>query len=381
MAVEGSPNANPGDDRLYFALPPVLEGKVAVLAQSSYLRLALSPEIMRGQWAARSLDPAALAGEIAASRDEDVLCIESNYLQSGDARKLVWRYLTNGRGVVLFLNRITPAIKACLRDLGFEGEPVEESRPSRFQFVIFNHPIFHPFLSPDYGNLTEVKIDKYVRLTARDALPLVFSDQGAALLFQGTRFPGKLFVATFGMDREHTSWPIHQTFIPFLDLTLQAARAEDTCPTFFEPGEVAVFPVRNAPDPQSPTLNPQPTEVVLRAGSKEIDRSSVKNGSAQLHIPSQPGLYSVTYGEDQTVRRVFSVNPSPKESELVYLDAPEAMKTWRLPPSVPNAQPASPASLSLAAILRQRVWWWMLLGALLALFLEIAMADSRRQNA
>ena len=375
MTIEGSPNANAGDDRLYFSLPPVVEGRVAVLAQSSYLRLALSPEVMRGQWAARLLDPAKLAAEIEANRDEEVLCLESNYLQSGDARKLVSRYLSNGRGVVLLLNRITPTIKACLRELGFEGEAVEESRPSRLQFVVSNHPIFHPFLSSDYGNLMEVKINKYVRLTAKDALPLMFCDQGAALLFQGTRFPGKLFVATFGMDREHTSWPVHQTFIPFLDLALQSARAEDKCPSFFEPSEVAVFPL-----PPGHETN----QVTLRAGDKEIARGVVRNGTAQLHMPGLPGLYSVTYGEDEKVQKVFSVNPSPKESELVYLDGAEAMKTWRLGTGAEAAKAAaaSPAGrLSLAAILRQNVWWWMLLVAVLALFLESALAGSRRQNA
>lgn len=374
LAIEGSPNANPGDDRLYFSLPPVLEGRVAVLAQSPYLRLALSPEVMRGQWAARFLDPAALAEEVASNHDEEVLCIESNYLQSGDARKLLFRYLTNGRGVFLLLNRLTPSIKATLRELGFEGEPVEESKPTRFQFVISNHAIFHPFLSPDYGNLLDVKINKYIRLTAKDALPLLFCDQGAALFFQGTRFPGKLFVSTFGMDREHTSWPVHQTFIPFLDLTLQAARAEDPFPSTFEPGEVAVFPLPPGTEAR---------EVVLHSGDKEVLHSPVKNGRAQLRMPGLPGLYAVTYDEGQKVEKIVSINPSPKESELVYADAPEAMKTWRVVSGAEAAKAAASAAtvrLSLAAILRQQLWWWMLLGALFALFLEIALADARRQH-
>ena len=95
---------------------------MALLAQSPYLRLALSPEIMRGQWATRVLEPTKLAAELAANQDADVLCLESNYLQSGDARKLLWRYLTNGRGVVLLVNRVTPSIVGCLRELGFEAE-------------------------------------------------------------------------------------------------------------------------------------------------------------------------------------------------------------------------------------------------------------------
>jgi len=71
VAVEGAPTR----------LPPIItpifpgagrRGKVALLAQSPYLRLALSPEIMRGQWATRLLEPAALSAELAA--DQTRMC-------------------------------------------------------------------------------------------------------------------------------------------------------------------------------------------------------------------------------------------------------------------------------------------------------------------
>jgi hypothetical protein len=166
VTAEGAPDALPADNKLFFSLAPVVEGKVALLAQSPFLRLALSPEIMRGQWATRLLEPVKLDEELAANQDADVFCLESNYLQSADARKLLWRYLTNGRGVVLLVNRVTPAISGFLRELGFEveGTVKAKDRPERFQFVFSNHPVFHPFLSPEYGNLMEVKVSEYVRL-------------------------------------------------------------------------------------------------------------------------------------------------------------------------------------------------------------------------
>src|SRR4029077_15776956 len=73
IEVEGTPDALAGDNRVFFSLPPVQEGKVALLAQSQYLRLALSPEIMRGQWATRVLDPATLGREFASNEDADVI--------------------------------------------------------------------------------------------------------------------------------------------------------------------------------------------------------------------------------------------------------------------------------------------------------------------
>jgi Aerotolerance regulator N-terminal/von Willebrand factor type A domain len=377
VTVEGTPDALAGDNRVFFSLAPVIEGKVALLAQSQYLRLALSPDVMRGQWATRVLEPTKLAAELAGNEEADVLVVESNYLQSGDARKLLWRYVTNGRGVVLLVNRVTPSISGFLRELGFEAEgtvSTEKGGAEKFQFVYSNHPIFHPFLSPDYGNLMDVKVSKYVQLKGDQAMPLIFSEKGAALFFQGTKFTGKLFVAAFGLDREHTSWPVDQTFVPFLDLTLQTARAEDPTPTTFEPGEISKIQL-----PVGSTVR----EAVLRDERRVLSRAPVEQGRTQVRMPEKPGVYALTYDDGTQVEKMFSVNPSPKESQLAYVDAPEALKAWRvnLPPGTGDAAAAAARGrLSLSGILQQQWWWWMVMGGLAALMLEMALADIKRER-
>lgn len=375
LVAEATPDALPADNRLFFCLAPVIEGKVALLAQSPYLRLALSPDIMRGQWATRFLEPSKLAAEMAADRDADVLCLESNYLQSGDARQLLSRYLSHGRGVLLLVNRVTPAIRGYLRELGFETEGAFEApkdHPERFQFLFSNHPIFHPFLSAEYGNLMDVKIFKYVRLRSGQAMPLAFSEDGTALFFQGAKAPGKLFVGAFGMDRDQTSWPIHQTFIPFLDLALQAARAEDPTPVNFEPAEIGQI--------QLP-VDSLAREVVLRDDHRELARAAIEQGRAQLRMPGLPGVYSLTYDDRKEVQRLLSINPSPKESQLNFVDQPEALSLWRVAqPAGPLRAPApsGPARVPLAGILQQRLWWWMVVSGLVALLIEMAIAETRK---
>ncbi len=376
VTVQGLPDALPGDNRVYFSLPPVIEGHVALLAQSSYLRLALSSDIMRGQWNARILEPSKLSEELAANRDADVLVVESNFLQAGDARKLLWRYLTSGRGVVLLVNRVTPAITGFLRELGFETDgtfTAEKGKPDRFQFVFSNHPIFHPFLSSDYGNLMEIGVSQYVRLKGGQSMPLIFSEKGSALMFQGTKTQGKLFVTAFGMDRAQTSWPVHQTFVPFLDLLLQTARAEDPTPTSFEPGEVSVV--------QLPVGSPART-VMLQDAKGVVAQAPVEQGKAQLRLPDSPGSYNVTFDEGKRIEKIFTVNPSPKESLLTYVDDPETMKLWKmnLPPDAAKGVEASVGKVGMTAILQQRLWWWMVLAGLLVLILEMALADGRRKS-
>jgi Aerotolerance regulator N-terminal/von Willebrand factor type A domain len=376
VIVEGAPDALAGDNRVYFSLAPVIEGKLALLAQSQYLRLALSPDVMRGQWATRVLEPTKLAAELAASEDADVLVVESNYLQSTDARKLLWRYVTNGRGVLLLVNRLAPGISGCLRELGFEAEgtiSTPKGTAEKFQFVCSNHPIFHPFLSSDYGDLMDVKVTKYVQLKGSQAMPLVFSEKGAGLFFQGTKFPGKLFVAAFGLDREHTSWPVDQTFIPFLDLTLQTARAEDPTPTTFEPGEISKIQL-----PAGSTAK----EAVLRDEHQVLSRAPVEQGRAQVRMPDRPGVYTLTYDDSIQTEKIFSVNPSPKESQLAYVDTPESLKVWQvnLPAGSGKAAAAARGPLSLSGILQQHWWWWMLIGGLTALLLEMGLAELRRER-
>jgi len=375
-AIEGAPDALPADNRVFFSLPPVIEGKVALLAQSPYLRLALSPEIMRGRWFTRALDPTALGRETTAEMD-DVFCLETSYLQSSDARKLLSKYFTNGRGVLLLVNRNTPTIDECLRELGFEPEGIAREakvKTEMFQFVFSNHPIFRPFLSPDYGNLMDIKVFDYAPLRATAAMPLIFSESGAGLFFQGTKFPGKLFVSAFGMEREQSSWPIHQTFIPFLDLTLQAARSEDPSPASFEPSEMATvqFPA---------TLTAK--EAVLREDGRELARAPIEHGRAQLRMPGKPGPFSVTCDDHEQVEKMLSVNPSPKESQLVFTDSPAALKAWQWPlQGIASRSPKAPArtQVRLAGVLQQRVWWWMVLGGLLALLLEMTLAEPRKET-
>jgi hypothetical protein len=375
VSVDGTPDALAGDNHVFFSLAPVIEGKVALLAQSPYLRLALSPDVMRGQWTTRVLEPAKLAAELAGTEDADVLVVESNYLQSADARKLLWRYVTNGRGALVLVNRVTPSISGCLRELGFEAESTvstDKAGGERFQFVYSNHPIFHPFLSPDYGSLMDIKVSKYVQLKGSQAMPLIFSEKGAGLFFQATKFPGKLFVAAFGMDREHTSWPIDQTFVPFLDLTLQTARADDPTPTTFEPGEITKIQL-----PAGSAVR----EAVLRDERHVLSRAPVEQGRTQVRMPEHPGVYTLTYDDGTQVEKMFSVNPSPKESQLAYVDAPAAIKLWQvnLPPGAGKpVAAATRGKLSLSGILQQRWWWWTVMGGLAALLLEMALADLRR---
>jgi len=377
VTVAGEPDALAADNRVYFTVPPVREGKVALLAQSPYLRLALSPEVMRGRWATRVLDPTRLDGEADAARQAEVLVLESSYLQSTEVRTLVERYLNNQRGVFLVVNRLGLAAGAALRDLGFEvGRPgqAKPEQPERIEYFVSNHPIFRPFLSADYGKLLDITIAQPQRIKPLEGMALLFSSSGEGLFFQGTRFPGRLFVLGFGLDRGQSSWPSHVSFIPFLDLCLQNARPGETTPLDYEPGSTALV----TPPPDAAVK-----EVVLRDGQRELRRSPVVQGKAQVRLPDQPGIYAMSYDNAPEPERFISVNPNPKESELTYLEAPEALKLWKLERQGRAADQValgSPARISRAAMLEQRIWWWLLVAGMAGLLGEMIWTQLRPQH-
>jgi len=118
VRLEGQQDALGADDRVVFALAPVREGRVALLARSPFLQAALSPDVMKGRWATRVLrapEPRTLNPE------EEVLCLESHFLQAAPARSLVQSCLSSGKGVVLVVDQAGPTVAGFLRELGIEG--------------------------------------------------------------------------------------------------------------------------------------------------------------------------------------------------------------------------------------------------------------------
>jgi hypothetical protein len=380
LSVDGQPDALAADNRLFFTLPPMKEGRVALLAQSPYLHTAFLPEVMRGHWTARVLQPSKLADEAGANLDCDVLLVEAGYLQSKDARDLMLRYLNNGHGVVLLLNRTSPLVESVLGDLGFSFEHFKKANPDvpqAFRYLALQHPIFAPFRSPDFGGASDVRVFEHARVASKSALPLIFSQNGDCLLFESASTKGKLLVSAFGFERAQTDWPVQLSFIPFLDSMLQYARGQKTAETLFEPGDIFEMELPSEKNPR---------QVVVRRGDQELSRFPVDaNRRAQIRVPDEPGLFSVTFDNDPLVQNMIAVNPPPKESELNYATTPQALTGWTMPVEA-SKQAASEAAQTVeattrAAIFEQRFWWWLLLAGAAMLAAEMVALLFRRTEA
>lgn len=366
VSISSTRDALAGDNRVFFALAPMREGRVALLADSPFLRTALSPEVMRGYWSMQLLDPADAGKELQGGELADVLCIESKYLRSSDVRNLVLHYLDSGGGVLLVVNHVSPVIRAFLSQLGFETQPAAAvpASASTFRYIFTDHPVFRPFRSPDFGSLTDINVFRYHRLESRQAIPLIFSESGEGLFYQATNTKGRLFVCAFGFDRADTNWPLHPTFIPFLDQCFQSARGDADAATSFEPGDMFA---------QDVDAGKSVREFVLRDGEREVRRGEVIDGRVEFVVPGKPGCYTLTYDAEVSEAVVLTVNPSPLESDLTYLASPEDVQGGLVRSSSDETQAAAMTTgfeLRRFQILGQHIWWLALLAGLGVLLVE-----------
>jgi len=367
IEVRADDDALSVDNRAFFSLPELREGRVTAVTRSPFLRTGLSPAVMQGRWVSTVVDDLDNAAVPSSVRDSEVLLIESHFLLAPAGRELVDYYLKRERGVLVLVDHVAPPVQAYLRSHGVEFRSIvdQPAGAASFRYVSTDHPIFQPFRARDFGNLLDIQVHRYRRLAAPAAHALVYSQHGDMLLAQTDRTQGKLMVAAFGFERADTNWPLHPTFVPFLDLCLEYLRAEPNLQANFEPAERCVWSLPQ--DHQGDTL-------VLREGERDVLSAPIQGGRVEFAVPKEPGLYQVSFDGGKTMTHGINVNPSPLESELTYADADVAVETWKIAGSAATAGASSlPVSddISRSEILRQTTWWWLLLGGVFFLVLEM----------
>jgi hypothetical protein len=234
-------------------------------------------------------------------------------------------------------------------------------------------PVFAPFQLPDFSNLLEVRIADAVPVDATGSKPLLFSQSGDGLVFEGTRDKGKFLLTTFAFDRSETDWVMHPSFLPFLDSALQYLRPQPSRSASLEPGDLWVI--------QTAFDSPAVHAVLRDHEGREIARTTIENHRATLNVPPKPGVYILTYDDDaKTVQQMLAVNPSPLESDLRYLQTPpDLLKAWTLSVPARGAASAPSDAVPMDKRVSTEIIWGLVLATLLALLLEMALLALRRQ--
>lgn len=373
VSVAGHPDALAGDNRAWFSVPPVAEGRVALLGRSRYLATALEPGVMRGRW---SLDRLALDQVEASDPRDDVFVVEASYLPSPSVRERVALTLADGRGVLVVVDHATPLIADALRGLGVglvrtaEVGPLE-GNASTFRYVASHHPVFRPFEAGGLGEVTEARVHRHFSLHPEGLQSILYSAAGEPLLAEVPGKQGRLLLLAFPIERDYTNWPLQTSFVPFLDQVLSYVRKQESDHAPGAPGEWRSLAVPR---------DRHPERLVVTGPSGFREELSVSGReSVRFRAPSRPGLYDVRFDDDPRVTRVLAVNPAGEESVLEYEREPRAIAVWTSAEGLEATE--AEARLGPSAGAEDQTWWhWLLLGAVALTVLELVLISVHEER-
>ncbi len=260
------------------------------------------------------------------------------------------------------------------------GQPIDRSTDAggTLSSIDYAHPIFELFNAPRSGDFSTARFYRYRSLTpqAGATVPARFDD-GSPAIVERSVGSGKLVIWASTLDGYWTNLPLQSVFLPFVhQLGKHVGRYADPRP-FFIAGEVldlsrhgeltAPFTAGHAAD-TSATL-------VIEAPSGAKERVSAM-GAGHLVTLHEQGVYELRGPSTPAGSgRPIAVNVDPAESDLSHLDpqdvvlAVTAASGQRVPGTDLNA--ATPQDQER----RQRVWWYLLLGALLLMAVETTLSN------
>ena len=242
----------------------------------------------------------------------------------------------------------------------------------------YAHPIFELFNAPRSGDFSTARFYRYRALTPQTGatVPARFDDGSPALVERAVG-SGKVIVWASSFDQYWTNLPLQPVFLPFVhQLGKHTGRYADPRP-WFTAGDVldlsrhgeltAPFTVGRGADTTA--------ELRLSAPSGARERLTA-GGANHLVTLREQGFYELG-GRDTPVGsgRPIAVNIDPAESDLSHLDPQEivaavtAVDGQRQPGSDLGA--ATPQDQEG----RQKLWWYLLVGAVLLMAAETAMSN------
>jgi Aerotolerance regulator N-terminal/von Willebrand factor type A domain len=387
-AVRITPDSLTRDDVLNFTIAPdeavsvlIVEPAVARTNQSLFLNRALAigdrPSFRIDTKRIEALTPHDLDGRALIVLDEVVP-------PGGDVGARLRSLLSGGGGIVIAPGDVRterwPAEWRALLPAQIGGVTDRSADAGgTLSWVDYAHPIFELFNAPRSGDFSTARFYRYRTLIARgDTGVIARFDDGTPAMVERTVGQGKLVLWGASLDLFWTNLPLQPVFLPFIhQLARHVGRYSDPRP-WFVAGDVldlsrhgeltAPLIARSAAD--------SAVELILEAPSHQRERiAGARGGAGQLVTLREQGFYELR-GLDTPVGsgRPIAVNVDPSEADLSHLDPQELIAA--VTAGVPSG---TNADVNVAAPQDQergqKVWWYLLLGALLILAAETAWSN------
>jgi hypothetical protein len=294
-----------------------------------------------------------------------------------------------GAGLVFVTGDVSPAVAALLREqmqagktvvfapvdassgatlaalVGGGAVPLREATVRNYAMLTeldFTHPLFAPFADPRFGDFTKIHVWKHRVMDLTDvtgARVLAKFDSGGPALAEVPVGRGRVLVFATGWHPADSQWALSTKFVPLVVSLLDYA------------GVLAGLDAAVHLVGEAVPLRPGVRRLRLPDGSF----SDLPAGTTNFTATLRPGLYRA---EGDGATTAFAVNLDPNESRTAALPA-DVFETYGLAsaaaPESGEVRAARRAQLQAGeAESRQKLWRWFLLGTLLVLFAEIALA-------
>ncbi|MGE5733021.1 MAG: BatA domain-containing protein [Gemmatimonas sp.] len=242
----------------------------------------------------------------------------------------------------------------------------------------YAHPIFEIFNAPRSGDFSTARFYRYRALTPQPGMAVLARfDDGSPALVERLVGRGKLLTWASTFDKYWTNLPLQTVFLPFVhQLGKHAGRYADPRP-WFTAGDV--LDLSRHGELTAPFLSGRAadstTELVLDAPSGARERVTATGANHMITLRDQ-GFYELR-GRDTPVGsgRPIAVNVDPTESDLSHLDPQDVVVAV----TAVNGQQQMGSDVNAATPQdqerRQKVWWYLLLGALLLMGVETMLSN------
>ncbi len=276
------------------------------------------------------------------------------------------RLLTEGKTVLLSLkNRSVARTLAGL--LGKESVTADEAKVSSYAMLAeidFQHPLFAPFADPRFSDFTKIHFWKYRLLDATQfpgARVVAKFDTGDPALLQVPVGKGTLYVLAAGWQPSDSQLALSSKFLPLLFSLLEQAGGIRPQVTQHTVGDSVPLAATNA---AVRVTRPDGTSLTLGAGT------------AAVIVTDQSGIYTAVSG---AITQRFAVNLDPLESKTAPLPVEElehlGLPVTRADGKAPVLAAETKRQLANAELeSRQKLWRWLIAGALLFVTMETLLA-------
>jgi hypothetical protein len=270
-------------------------------------------------------------------------------------------------GATVLCPMVSPASAAEVGALLGQELPASAENGTRYGLlgqIDFQHPLFAPFADARFSDFTGIHFWKYRKLdlsSIPSANLLAKFDTGEPALAQIPVGSGTLLVLGSTWRPADSQLALSSKFVPLLGGMLELGRTRAPLATQFAVGDTVPLPTNGVGAVGLSVTLPDGKTMALGAGA------------SRFLATDQPGFYRVE-GADKVY--AFAVNLPPEESRTAPMAAdvlPNLGVPVKAPTSTSVQRSGSTSQTTLAAVeleSRQKVWRWLIFGALGVVVLE-----------